>query len=294
MIVRIKGGLGNQMFQYVFLKQLEKKYGQSDIKADFSFFTIPHDFFEDRLSLLDISVNRATKEDMMKVCMFPHDQQMHTWKYRLPIYIEKVLNKKYYFESAKDRSYKNPAELLKYNVLDGYWQSWRYFNGIEDIIKKDFGILYRCSDETKRQAEEISKTNGVMIGVRKGDYIIGKAKKRFYQIDMDYQIKAAKYIAKRVENPIFYVFANDMKWVHDNLDFGNLNVVYRDPELQVSDLEEMQLMSACKHAIIPNSTFHWFGAFMIDNPHKIIIRPKKYYGDGTPEDVFPPTWMVIE
>lgn len=293
MIVRIKGGLGNQMFQYVLLKQLEKNYGQSDIKADFSFFTVPHDFFEDRLSLLDIKVNRATKDDMMKVCLLPHDQQMHTWKYRVPLLIEKTLNKKYFFEPTNDRSYRTPNTLLNYEVLDGYWQSWRYFEGIEEDIRKDFSILYRCSDETKRQAEQISKTNGVMIGIRKGDYMAGKALKRFFQMEANYQIKAANYIAERIENPVFYVFANDIKWVHDNLDFGNLNVKYRDPEVQVSDLEEMQLMSTCKHAIIPNSTFHWFGAFMIDNPDKIVIRPEKYFGDGTPEDVFPPSWIVI-
>lgn len=293
MIVRIKGGLGNQMFQYVLLKQLEKNYGQSDIKADFSFFTIPHDFFEDRLSLLDIKVNRATKDDMKKVCLLPHDQQMHTLKYRIPLYIEKTLNRKYFYEPKNSRDYRDPKTLLKYDVLDGYWQSWQYLKGIEDVIRKDFGILYRCSDNTKRQADEISKKNAIMIGVRKGDYTIGKASKHFFQISADFQIKAAKYIAERIENPVFYVFANDIKWAHDNLDFGNLEVVYRDPSLQVSDLEEMQLMSVCKHAIIPNSTFHWFGAFMIDNPHKIVIRPEKYYGDGTPEDIFPPSWMVI-
>lgn len=293
MIVRIKGGLGNQMFQYVLLKQLEKNYGQTDIKADFSFFSMPHDFFEDRLSLLDIKVNRASKEDMKKVCFFPHDQQMHTWKYRVPLFIEKTFNRRYFHEPMKSRDYIDPSVLLKYDVLDGYWQSWRYFNGIEEVIRKDFNILYRCSDTTKSQAEEMSKSNAIMVGIRKGDYTSDTALKRFYQIEGDYHIKAAKYIAERVENPVYYIFSNDINWVRKNLDFGNLKVVYRDPELQFSDLEEMQLMSMCKHAIIPNSTFHWFGAFMIDNPQKMVIRPEKYYGDGTPEDVFPPSWIVL-
>ena len=74
MIVRFKGGLGNQMFQYVLLKQLEKNYGQKNIKADFSYFTKGHDFFEDRISMLDIHVNRASAEDMKEVCLLPHKQ----------------------------------------------------------------------------------------------------------------------------------------------------------------------------------------------------------------------------
>ena len=292
MIVRFKGGMGNQMFQYVLLKQLEINYGQKDIKADFSFFTKPHDFFEDRVSLLDIHVERASKEDMKKVCILPHDQQMHTWKYYMPVFIEKTLNKRYFLEP--DRAYRNPETLLKYDVLDGYWQSWQYLKGIEDVIRKDFSILYRCSDQTKKQAEEIAKTNGVMIGVRKGDYAVGKNATHYFQIGPDYQVKAAHYIAERIENAVFYVFSNDIKWAHDNLDFGKLNVVYRDPELQVSDIEEMQLMSACKHAIIPNSTFHWFGAFLMDNQDKIVVRPEKFFCDGSPEDLFPPTWPTIK
>ena len=292
MIVRFKGGLGNQLFQYVLLKQLELNYGQKDIKADFSFFTVPHDFFEDRVSLLDIHLDRATPKDMRKVCLFPHDQQMHTWKYKIPVFFEKTLNRKYFFEP--DRGYRDPRELLNYKVLDGYWQSWQYMKGIENVIRKDFSILYRCSDQTKKFAEQISSTNGVMVGVRKGDYAIGKNAKHFFQIGPDYQVKAARFIAERLDNPTFYVFSNDIKWARENLDFGKLNVVYRDADMQVSDIEEMQLMSACKHAIIPNSTFHWFGAFLIDNKDKIVVRPEHYFSDGSPEDIFPPEWTVIK
>ena len=292
MIVRIKGGMGNQMFQYVLLKQLELNYGVKDIKADFSFFTKGHTFFEDRLSKLDIHCERATDQDVKKVCFFPHNQRIHTLRYRVPLFVEKTINPKYFWEP--NRGYRDPESLLKYQYLDGYWQSWKYLNGIEDIIKKDFSILYRCSDLTKRQAEHIQKENAVMIGVRKGDYTSTKyTRNHFFQIDANYQIEAARFIAERIENAVFYVFSNDITWAHKNLDFGNLHVVFRDPEMQFSDIEEMQLMSACKHAIIPNSTFHWFGAFLIDNTDKIIIRPEKFFADGSPEDLFPPTWITI-
>lgn len=290
MIVRIKGGMGNQIFQYILLKQLELNYGVKDIKADFSFFTRGYGFFEDRLSMHDIHCERATKEDMKKVCFFSHDQKIHTLKYKIPVWLEKTFNPKYFFEP--DRGYRDPKVLLKYEVLDGYWQSWRYLNGIEDVIKKEFNILYRCSDKTKRQAEEISKQNAVMIGVRKGDYALYS--NHYFQIGADYQIKAANYIAERIENPVFYVFTNDIEWVRKNMDFGKLNVIYRDKSMQVSDIEEMQLMQTCKHAIIPNSTFHWFGAFLIPNKDKIIVRPEKFFCDGSPEDLFHPTWTIIK
>lgn len=292
MIIRIKGGMGNQMFQYVLMKQLEINYGVTNIKADFSFFNRAHTFFEDRLSKLDVHFDRATEADIKEVCYLPHNQEIWTWKYRIPLFIEKTINRRYYFEP--NRGYTDPKKLLNYDYLDGYWQSWRYFKGIEKLMKKEFNILYRCSDQTKKQAEEISKHNGILVGVRKGDYAKGKASKHYAQLGADYQIKAAKYIAERVENPVFYVFSNDIKWAHDNLDFGNLQVVYRDPVIQVSDIEEMQLMSACKHAIIPNGTYHWYGAFLIDNKDKIVIRPEKMFCDGSPEDLFPPTWTVIK
>lgn len=290
MIVRIKGGMGNQMFQYILLKQLELNYGVKNIKADFSFFTKGYGFFEDRLSLHDVQYERATVEDMRKVCFFPHNQKIHTLRYKVPVWLEKTFNPKYFFEP--DRGYRNPKDLLKYEVLDGYWQSYRYLEGIESIIKKEFNILYRCSDKTKRQAEKMQKKNAIMVGVRKGDYALESD--HYFPIGADYQIKAAHYIAERVENPVFYVFTNDVDWVRKNMDFGKLNVVYRDKSMQTSDVEEMQLMQACKHAIIPNSTFHWLGSFLISNENKIIVRPEKFFCDGSPEDLFPSTWPIIK
>lgn len=291
MLVRIKGGMGNQMFQYVLMKQLEINYGVKDIKADFSFFNKGHSFFEDRLSKLDVHFQRATDEDIKKVCLLPHNQKIWTWRYRIPLYIEKTFNRHYYFEP--NRGYTDPIELLKYDYLDGYWQSWQYFKGIEDLIRKEFSILYRCSDQTRFLADKMSNENSVMVGVRKGDYALGKDARHYCQLSADYQIRAANYIAERVENPVFYVFSNDIKWARNNLDFGTLKVVFRDPEIQVSDIEEMQLMSACKHAIIPNGTFHWFGAFLIENKNKIVVRPEKMFADGSPEDLFPPFWQTV-
>ena len=292
MIVRFKGGLGNQMFQYVLLKQLEKNYGQKNIKADFSYFTKGHDFFEDRISMLDIHVNRASAEDMKEVCLLPHNQRIHTWHYYIPLFIEEILNRKYYLE--KDESFKDLNTLLNYHVLDGYWQSWQYTKGVEDIIMKDLRIIEKCSDATRRQADVISNQNSVFVGVRRGDYLTGKNAKHYYQLPRDYHVKAVQYIAERVENPVFHIFSNDIDWAKKNLSFNNLNVVYREQSSQISDVEEMQLMTTCKHAIIPNSTFHWFGAYLIDNPQKIVVRPEKVFCDGSPEDLYPPTWTIIK
>lgn len=292
MIVRFKGGLGNQMFQYILLKQLERNFGQKDIKADFSYFTKGYDFFEDRISMLDIHVNRATVEDMKEACFLPHNQRIHTWHYYIPLYIEKTFNRKYYLE--RDESFKDLNTLLKYDVLDGYWQSWQYTKGVEDIIMKDFRIIEKCSDATRSQADVISNQNAVFVGVRRGDYLTGKNAKHYYQLPKDYHVKAVQFIAERVENPIFYIFSNDINWAKKNLSFNNLNVVYREPSSQISDVEEMQLMTTCKHAVIPNSTFHWFGAYLIDNPQKIVVRPEKVFCDGSPEDLYPPTWTVIK
>lgn len=281
--------MGNQLFQYAFLKTLETEYGVKDIKADFSYFTHGFGFFEDRLSKLDVNLTKATPEDMKKVCLFRHDQQIYTLKYRISVFLEKTLNKKYFLENAK--TYIAPETLLKYDCLDGYWQCWQYPQAVKDILMKEFNILYRCSDKTKQMAEKMSAVNGVLLGVRKGDYT--KEGNRYYQINPDYYERATRFIAERVENPIFFVFSNDMKWVHDNLNLEGLNVVYREKEDQVSDFEELQLMQVCKHAIIPNSTFHWFGAFLQQNEKKIVVRPPLYFGDGTPSDIYNPGWMTI-
>jgi hypothetical protein len=292
-IVKFKGGLGNQLFQYSFLKALEFKYHCHDVKGDFSYYqNLNNDTVRlPRIEKLNVKISKADSKDLSQICLFKHEGNPMRIMYKALIFSENLLNRKYFFES--NRSYRDINDLIKFNYFDGYWQSWRYLKDIECILQKDITPKVKLSENTQNSINIMKKENAVFLGIRRGDYIsTEKAKRHYGSFDIHYYKRAIDYIKQRVENPIFYVFSNDIKWVKKNMKF-DCTVNYRDDELQTSDVEELFIMAACKHAIIVNSTFYWWGAWLIDNPSKIVIAPKKWFADNKPIDIVPETWIKI-
>lgn len=292
-IVKIKGGLGNQLFQYSFLKSLQIKYGCENVKADLSFYNgIKNDNVKvPRIEKLKVILNIASNKELSDACMFKHVGNPKTIKYKANIFLEKSFNKNYYFEN--DRDYRDLSKILNFKYYDGYWQSWRYMEGIENTLRNEFVLKDKLSVETKKTIDLISNENSVFIGIRRGDYLANnRSRKRFGIFSNDYFNKAVEIIKEKVDNPILYVFSNDIKWVKENMKF-NCETVYREDEDQTSDIEELFIMASCKHAIIVNSTFYWWGAWLINNKDKIVIAPDKWFADGSPIDIVPETWIKI-
>ncbi len=292
-IVKFKGGLGNQLFQYSFLKALQIKYQCTDVKADLSYYNdVKNDNIRvPRIEKLNVKIDKAEKNELRNICYFEHSGNPMSLVYKGSIFVEKTFNKNYFYES--DRGYRNPENLLKYHYFDGYWQSWRYLEGIEEIIKEEIKLKSGISQKTEETIKKIRTQNAVFLGIRRGDYLASeKSRKHYGSFGPEYYLRAVDYIKKRVDNPVFYIFSNDIKWVKDNMEF-NCDVIYRDEEEQTSDVEELFIMSACQHAIIVNSTFYWWGAWLIDNNEKIVIAPKKWFADDKPIDIVPDSWVKI-
>lgn len=289
-IVKIKGGLGNQLFQYSFACLLTRITNET-VKIDMSEYdtTIDDSIRKPRLLKMQILLEIAKKDEIDKICFFRHKGNPLGIKYRLKIYLENLLNNKYFFE--KNRAFIDPLDISENLYFDGYWQSWRYVNQVWQEIKNQFMPNYDIHDSTKKMLEEVSGCNSVFIGVRRGDYATEIS--HYGSFGNDYYQKAMNYISKHIENPIFYVFSNDIAWVKENIDFNNRNVIFREPETIIDDFEDLLIMAACKHSIIINSTYHWWGARINDNPHKIVIAPKKWFFDDKPIDIVPPHWITI-
>ncbi len=287
-IVKLKGGLGNQMFQYTFAKLLEKKT-REEIMIDMSYFgdTINDPIRKPRIQKFSLTLKSPSEEQNQQVLKLTHSGDPLSWKYRLKVMAESLINKEYCYE--KDRAYINPSDILNKTYFDGYWQSWRYVDDVKDELKSEFVPKNEVSKKTLETMKRVSDESAVFVGVRRGDY--SQEEDHYGSFGIKYYLKAMDTIEKEVSNPVYYIFSNDINWCKVNLDFGNRKVIYREKEDQVDDFEELLVMSSCKHAIIINSTYHWWGAELINNPYKIVVAPKRWFFDEKPIDIVRPEWI---
>lgn len=293
-IVKLKGGLGNQMFQYAFAKNIEMVTGET-VKFDISTFNVrkDDDIRKPRLFEFKINGDIATDSQIAETCILNHNYDLLSFKYKLSIQIENIINSKYFFR--RDCKYYPINNLVDYEYFDGYWQSWRYVDTVRDKLKFEFKPKKNISIKSSLWIEKLKKQNSVFVGIRKGDYSSSrKVQKKYGEFDSYYYERAMEYICGLVQNPIFYIFSNDIEWVKRNMKFEKYNVYYRDIEDQVSDFEELIVISSCKHFIIANSTFHWWGAWLSNTSPKIIISPQKWFANGWQDDLIPPSWVKIE
>ncbi len=292
-IVKIKGGAGNQLFQYSFAKWLQAT--GANVKLDcFCSNGCSNKTCIPIFDKLCVSLAEASQDDIDKVCVFPKRYPLLTFKYKLNTFFEKIFNKRYYFESK--RAYVDLTDIQqKYTYFDGYWQSWKYPYFCKEVLIRELRLKNNLSDKSAQIIKRTKTENSVFIGVRKGDYVSSRsARNRYGSFSNEYYLNAMKYIAERLSNPIFYVFSDDIEWCKQHLDFGSFNVVYREKKDQTSDVEELFIMASCKNAIIVNSTFQWWGAFLQTNTDKIVICPYEWFSDGSKIDICPPEWIKLK
>lgn len=290
-VIRYKGGLGNQMFQYAFGCMLKAQYKQENILADFSNYKTYDEsgIRKPRILKLNTNIEIATKDQLDKILLFSHNQDTFSTFYKVMMASEALLNNKYYFE--KNREWVDPKKLLSYEYLDGYWQSWRYLEGIENQLKTDFKLRCSPGPKTQKAMDAFQNTNSVMVGIRRGDYT--NEEKHYGYFGQEFYYHCMDYISSIIENPVFVVFSNDIKAVKESMDFSRYRIIYRMPEDQENDLEELFVMGACKHNIIINSTYQWWGAWLNSNSNKIIIAPQKWFADNRKIDIVPSGWLKM-
>lgn len=292
-IVKFKGGLGNQLFQYAFLRYMEVVQGYEDIKADLGYYsaTTADSIRQARILELKVQMDRASKADFKEILLLNHSGNFSSLKYKAKLILEIIFNRKYYFERSREYRSNIPFEHKSY--FDGYWQSWRYVYPISQHLLQEISLEQQMDAKSIQVIERMKQEQAIFIGVRRGDYLADKkAQKHFGSVNERYYSDAINYIVSKVKNPVFYIFSNDIDWVKKNMNVPG-KVVYREKEDQVNDLEELFIMASCKHAIISNSTYNWWGAWLIQNPEKIVIAPKVWFGDGAPIDIVPPEWIQL-
>ena len=188
----------------------------------------------------------------------------------------------------------NIFQILKAKIfgtyLSGEFKSDTYVKNYDDLIRAEFQFKEKEIFEKKFAdiLQKIRTSNSVAVHVRRGDYV---TKQNIYvNLQPDYYQKAMAMISAKVENPIFFFFSDDIEWTKQNVPHTEHAVFICN-----KSIEDLYLMSQCKHTIIANSTFSWWAAWFNENKDKIIIAPKKWFTTEnlTEKELIPSSWIYI-
>jgi hypothetical protein len=286
-ITKLIGGLGNQMFQYAAGRSLAIKHNER-LKLDTRDFRNYglHNGYE--LNLFQIEADVATCDD---VAQFDTNALIM----RRVLRRLKVAHKGVRYE----RTFKFDEQLLHTCppvYLDGYWQSYKYFEGVSKQIRKELTPKTPLAGKNKEIAQRISSSNSVSIHVRRGDYISNpEANKTHGFVGIKYYEKAIQYVRAQVTEPHFFVFSDDLLWARENLGLGANETVFVDHNMAGASFEDMRLMSLCNANVIANSSFSWWGAWLGYEPGKLVLYPANWFaiGDKDISTLCPSQWMCV-
>lgn len=295
-IIKLNGGLGNQMFQYAFAYALAKKFNV-EILFDFTFFDEVQNYKnvtsrEFELGSFNIDCPRAEKEDLENVIHSAHRSKPKRllWNlFKIPRYKANgnTFSQKTAFNFEKDL-FKNP----EYIYYEGYFQNEKYFKHLKKELIEKFKIVEPLDEKNQDILNKILETESVSIHIRRGDYITLDYVNKFHgTCSLDYYKKAAGYIEKHVKSPYFFIFSDDTGWVIENLKLNSsFTIIDFNKNKGWFDLN---LMKQCKHNIIANSSFSWWGAWLNENPEKIVVAPKNWTAQKQKCGITPNEWIKM-
>ena len=288
--IRLKGGMGNQMFQYAFGLRLAAEIN-TDLKLDLSSlldrskgdfvyrnydltaFNVDHNFVHSP-SLL----NQIFKIKSRKVAKFVMARAQNNKRF--------IKESEFYFQSELI------ASAAEDNFYEGWWQSPKYFAGMEDKLRIHFQFNNKLLPKSTMLFDEITATNSICLNVRRTDFLTVD---NLNTTSKDYFIKAAARMAELVEKPKFFIFSDDVEWCRKNLDLGHPQQIIDHSHKGFKFTNYMQLMIACKHYIIPNSSYAWWAIWLNLNKDRHVIAPENWFNDPSIDttDLVPNDWIRI-
>lgn len=290
-VSHILGGLGNQMFQYAAGRALSIARGaplRLEV-SDFSRYGI-HQGFE-LVRVFSCSVTLAASEDVRTVLGW---QSPRLFRRIMAHRRLQFLRSRHFVVEPHFHYAEGVRDVLLPCYLMGYWQTERYFADVAETIRTDFTFRQPLIGRNLELAQEIGTANAVSLHIRRGDYASNPKTLAAHGVcPLDYYESAIKYIAERVNEPYFFVFSDDMEWVRANLKIDH-PYKYVDHNRGAVSFNDMRLMSLCRHHIIANSSFSWWGAWLNPDKEKIVVAPRKWFAnDNDVNDLFPQGWVTL-
>ncbi|MBO4922846.1 MAG: alpha-1,2-fucosyltransferase [Bacteroidales bacterium] len=297
-IVRLEGGLGNQLFQYAHALKLQKHYGGIVIFDQ-------HAYTKKQIrscSLKNYKLNDITRFNLSifdrAIVFFSIVFTRFVNKKGLISTIERYqkFSRYGFFYQYQVRAFESltPSDTY-YKYIVGNWLSGVFFKDAEADVRKALVCRIKLSDKCSFMAEQIRSSESVCVHIRLGDYLAPQWKDKLYVCTPQYYQQAIKQIKERVENPHFYVFSNrhkDFEMIVNEYGLGDVTYV----DMGNSDVEDMELMRLCKHFIMSNSTYSWWAQYLSDNPNKVVIAPDHFnnYPEWDMTDIYLDNWINID
>ncbi len=291
-IINLEGGLGNQMFQFAFANLLAQKNNAS-VRIDCSFFNLKEKKlgFTPRNFELNVFGNSYDEITPTELSSFFKLSFVNKVKKKLGLNYPKIYHEKSFEFNQEVLNIKLPV------YLNGYFQSYKYFEGYEEFIKELFSFPKTKIDfGTQTLFNDLKSKKTISVHIRRGDYVNDKQTQQSHgNCSIQYYLDAFSYFEKIMDDFTLVFFSDDTDWVKTNFE----NLPY--PKLFINDNQnndswkDMYLMTACSHHIIANSSFSWWGAWLNSNPDKIVIAPKKWFGtkNWNTSTLLPEEWIKM-
>jgi hypothetical protein len=298
-VVKLFGGLGNQLFQYAFGKKISLKTNQKlylEIESGFK-----NDPYERNYNLSPFNIQEnLLKNDPISIDLDYLSMDKKNWHGKIKNYLIGLKRRNWRIITEINLEYDDSIETIKkHSFLNGYWQSEKYFKDVRKEILYDIQLKAPFKNENAIISKKMSEVVSVALHIRRmhGLELPGQHHHKIHGgLDFDYYQKAIKIIADKHPNVELFVFSDDIKWAKGNFK-SHFPIEFMSQNDDAHNYLDLILMSQCKHQIIANSTFSWWGAWLNQNPEKIVVTPNMWFIDpemnAQTQDLIPLEWLKI-
>lgn len=289
--VRLKGGMGNQLFQYALARQLTWQL-KTDCRFDLTNLLNRHKGPDFVYRDYDLDIFHVQAEFMLPPSVL---RQVYKLKHnRVSLLMDRVAKrgKKLVKEAAFHYQPQILADATDETLYEGWFQSPLYFVDVEDQLRQEIRFRDGIIPASQELYQRIMDSNAVCLNVRRTDFL---------QVDtlnattLDYFLKAGAYVGERVENPHFFIFSDDVEWCRENIVLPYPMEIVDHQHKGRKFGNYLQLMASCDHFIIPNSSFAWWAVWLRNNPAGVVVAPKNWFTDLAIDtsDLIPKNWVRL-
>ncbi len=290
-LIQLQGGLGNQMFQYAFARILAES-NKDIVVLENSFFEAKEkkEGFTPRQFELGIFDNHYVEATNLDIQLFNKLSIVNKIKRKLGLNYPKIYNEPNFEFNSEALSILSPI------YLKGYFQSYKYFLGHEDLIRTFFSFpTNKLDSRNKELLSKFKNQNTIAVHIRRGDYVTDKLTQQFHgNCSLEYYYGAIKGLQTNNKDFTLVFFSDDSDWVKEQ--FGDLpcSKIFVDHNKNEDSWKDMFLMSSCQHNIIANSSFSWWAAWLNNNPEKVVVAPKEWFATTKKtNDLIPSEWIRL-